>query len=132
MAHNVIQPTVEADFVITEPFELERGGTLESVTLRYVVYGDLERNRDRVVLVCHALSGSARIGDWWAELFSQNSPFNLEQYCFVGVNILGSCYGSSGPTLVNPATGKTFGPDFPIVTIRDIVRSQAKVLDNIG
>lgn len=134
MAQKVIQPTVEADFTFatTEPFELERGGRLQSVTLRYAIYGDLERNRDHVVLVCHALSGSARIGDWWAELFSQNSPFNLEQYCFVGVNILGSCYGSSGPKSVNPATGKPFGPEFPIVTIRDIARSQAKLLDHLG
>ena len=134
MAQQVIQPTVEADFTFSsaEPFELEQGGKLQPVTLHYAIYGDLERNRDRVVLVCHALSGSARIGDWWAELFSQNSPFNLENYCFIGVNILGSCYGSSGPKSPNPATGVPYGPDFPIVTIRDIVRSQAKLLEHLG
>jgi len=132
MSH-VVQPTVEADFTFaaTEPFCLERGGQLQPVTLRYAIYGDLARNRDRVLLVCHALSGSARVADWWPELFSAEGPFDIEQYCVLGVNILGSCYGTTGPKSPNAVTGKNYGPDFPIVTIGDIVRSQAALLDHL-
>jgi homoserine O-acetyltransferase len=129
----VVQPTVEADFTFatTEPFALERGGSLEPVTLHYSIYGDLERNGERVILVAHALSGSARVADWWPGLFGNDGPFNLDQYCVLGVNILGSCYGSTGPKSFNPATQKQYGPDFPLVTIGDIVRAQALLLDHL-
>jgi len=128
-----IQPTVEADFTFAtaEPFQLERGGTLQPVTLHYAIYGDLEKNRDRVILVAHALSGSARVADWWPELFHPDAPFDTERYCYIGVNILGSCYGSTGPISFNPATKRRYGPDFPLVTIGDIVRSQAQLLDHL-
>jgi homoserine O-acetyltransferase len=130
----VIQPAVEADFTfaITEPFALERGGHLQPVTLHYAIYGDLDRSRERVILVCHALSGSARVADWWPELFSQQGPFDIEQYCVIGVNIIGSCYGSTGPTSLNPVDGARYGPDFPLVTVGDIVRSQALLLEHLG
>jgi homoserine O-acetyltransferase len=127
-----VQPTLEADFTIAAPFELERGGQLPSVTLHYAVYGDLERNRDRAVLVCHALSGSARVADWWAEMFGAGLPFDTERCCIVGVNLIGSCYGSTGPASLNPATGATYGPDFPIVTVGDSVRAQALLLTHLG
>jgi homoserine O-acetyltransferase/O-succinyltransferase len=128
-----VQPTVETDFTFatTEPFALERGGALRPVTLHYAIYGDLERNRERVILVGHALSGSARVADWWPELFGAEGPFDIEQYCVIGVNILGSCYGTTGPRSLNPATQKPYGPDFPLVTIGDIVRSQALLLDHL-
>ena len=127
-----IRPDVETDFTITGPFPLERGGALPSVTLRYAIYGDLKRNADRVVLVCHALSGSARVADWWGEMFGHGLPFDSERCCIVGVNIIGSCYGSTGPTSVNPATGKNYGPDFPVVTVGDTVRAQALLLEHLG
>jgi len=94
------------------------------------VYGELNERRDNAVLICHALSGSARAADWWPEMFG--SVFDLSRDCVICTNILGSCYGSSGPTSINPASGKPFGPDFPLVTIRDIVRAQAHVLDELG
>jgi homoserine O-acetyltransferase/O-succinyltransferase len=129
----VVEPTVEADFTFatTEPFALERGGRLGPVTLHYAIYGDLERNRERVILVGHALSGSARVADWWPDLFGADGPFNLDHYCVLGINILGSCYGSTGPKSFNPATEKQYGPDFPLVTIGDIVRTQALLLDHL-
>ena len=129
-----LYPTVEADFVFAEsdPFSLERGGQLQPVTLHYAIYGDLEKNRDRVVLVCHALSGSARVADWWAELFSPDAPFDPEDFVFIGVNILGSCYGSTGPTSLDPKSGKPFGASFPLVTIGDSVRAQANLLNHLG
>jgi homoserine O-acetyltransferase len=83
-------------------------------------------------LVCHALSGSARVADWWPDLFGAEAPFDIEQYCVIGVNILGSCYGSTGPKTIDPRTGKKYGPDFPIVIVSDIVRSQAFLLDHLG
>ncbi len=142
-----LQPTREGDltFAYGEPFRLEAGGTLQPVSIRYAVYGELNERRDNAVLVCHALSGSARVADWWPEMFSspsrQETPrdgkpngavFDLKRDCVICTNILGSCYGSTGPTSVNPATGKPFGPDFPLVTIRDIVRAQAHVLEELG
>jgi homoserine O-acetyltransferase/O-succinyltransferase len=127
-----IKPDIEADFEIAEPFRLEHGGVLPSVTLHYAVYGDLERHRDRVVLVCHALSGSARVADWWAQMFGPGKPFDAERCCILGVNIIGSCYGTTGPTSLNPSTGKKYGPDFPVVTVYDSVRAQALVLNHLG
>jgi homoserine O-acetyltransferase len=128
-----VQPAVEADFTFatTEPFALERGVALQPVTLHYAIYGDIERNRDRVILVGHALSGSARVADWWPDLFGTDGPFNTEHYCVIGVNILGSCYGTTGPKSLNPATQRRYGPEFPLVTIGDIVRSQALLLNHL-
>lgn len=140
-----LQPTREGDltFAYNAPFRLESGGSLQPVSVRYAVYGELNERRDNAVLVCHALSGSARAADWWPEMFSSNpsqaragepggSVFDVSRDCVICTNILGSCYGSTGPTSINPATGKPYGPEFPLITIRDIVRSQARVLDELG
>lgn len=141
-----LQPSREGDLVFAqnEPFCLEAGGSLQPVSIRYAVYGELNEQRDNAVLVCHALSGSARAADWWPEMFSgpsdgeaakdygSGSVFDLSRDCVICTNLLGSCYGSTGPTSLNPATGKPFGPDFPLVTIRDVVRAQAHVLDGLG
>jgi homoserine O-acetyltransferase len=127
-----VEPTREGDltFAYGAPFRLEAGGSLQPVSIRYAVYGGLNERRDNAVLICHALSGSARAADWWPEMFG--NVFDLSRDCVICTNILGSCYGSSGPTSINPASGKPFGPDFPLVTIRDIVRGQAHVLDELG
>ena len=127
-----LQPTREGDvtFAYDAPFQLEAGGALQPVTIRYAFYGELNAARDNAVLVCHALSGSARVADWWPEMFG--AVFDLTSDCVICANILGSCYGSTGPTSINPATDEPYGPDFPIVHIRDIVRTQARVLDELG
>ncbi len=129
-----IEPTHEGDynFAIDEPFPLLSGGQLSPVTLHYAWYGDLDRFSDRVILVCHALSGSARAADWWGDLFGPGLPFDTQNACILCVNILGSCYGSTGPTSENPRTGKPHGGDFPLVTIHDMVRAQAVLLDHLG
>ena len=129
---DTLQPTREGDltFAYGAPFRLEGGGALQPVSIRYAVYGELNERRDNAVLVCHALSGSARVADWWPEMFGR--VFDLGRDCVICTNVLGSCYGSSGPTSIDPATGKPFGPDFPLVTIRDMVRAQAHVLDELG
>ena len=130
-----IEPAVEADFTfaVDEPFRLDAGGCLQPVTLRYALYGKLNESRDNALLVCHALSGSARVADWWPQLLGPNKPFDTTQYCVIGVNAIGSCYGSTGPSSTNPRKpGQLYGGDFPVVTIRDIVRTQARLLDHLG
>ena len=142
-----LEPTREGDVVLAQdaPFRLEAGGSLQPVSIRYAIYGELNERRDNAVLICHALSGSARAADWWPEMFSTpshaksardgdpgGSVFDLSRDCVICTNVLGSCYGSTGPTSVNPATGQPYGPDFPLITVRDIVRAQAQVLDQLG
>jgi homoserine O-acetyltransferase len=102
------------------------------VTLRYAVYGEMNARRDNVLLVCHALSGSARAADWWAPLFGPERPFDLDRFCVLGVNVLGSCYGSTGPKSLNPRTDRPYAGDFPVISILDMVRSQALLLDHLG
>ncbi len=132
-----ILPTYEDDFVFAEeePFALESGGSLQPVKLHYAVYGHLNEKRDNAILVCHALSGSARAGDWWPQLFGADGVFDLSRDCIVCANIIGSCYGSTGPQTIQkagPTTGRPFGADFPLVTVRDWARSQALLLDHLG
>jgi homoserine O-acetyltransferase len=138
-----LQPTREGDLTFADdaPFRLESGGALQPVTIRYAMYGELNAARDNAVLVCHALSGSARVADWWPEMFTAQSAtngsapgavFDLSRDCVICANILGSCYGSTGPTSIDSATGKSYGPAFPVVHIRDIVRTQKLLLDSLG
>jgi len=130
-----IEPTFESDFSFAddEPFKLVAGGSLQPVKLRYAIYGKLNEARDNAMLVCHALSGSARVADWWPQLFGSNKPFDTAQYCVIGVNVIGSCYGSTGPCSAHPQKpGQLYGSDFPVVTIRDMVRAQARLLDYLG
>jgi homoserine O-acetyltransferase len=130
----MIPPTSEGDFAFAAdtPFPLDSGAALQPVTLHYALYGELSPRRDNVVLVCHALSGSARIADWWADMFKPDGAFDTSRYCFLCSNILGSCYGSTGPTTFDPQTGLPYGPDFPLVTVADMVRAQARLLDHLG
>ena len=125
-------PTYEGDFVLDEHLALECGRTLAQPTLHYAVYGRLNAARNNAVLVCHALSGSAQVGSWWPELFAPGALLSLERDCVICVNLIGSCYGSTGPASVDPESGKVYGPDFPLVSVRDNVRAQAKLLKSLG
>ncbi|MSQ96405.1 MAG: homoserine O-acetyltransferase [Gemmataceae bacterium] len=129
-----LEPTFEGDFTFADaaPFALDSGATLSPVTLRYAWYGAMMPARDNVILICHALSGSARVGDWWPDLLGAGKPFDPARHCILGINVIGSCYGSTGPTSLNPATGLRYGGDFPVVSIRDMVRAQAVLLDHLG
>ncbi len=128
-----LEPMHEGDFTFAGdvPFRLEGGDVLGPVTLHYAVYGDLRPGADNVILVCHALSGSARVADWWEDLFGSGRPLDLSRFVVLGVNVLGSCYGSTGPLSVNPATGKPYGGDFPVLAILDMVRAQARLLEHL-
>jgi homoserine O-acetyltransferase/O-succinyltransferase len=128
----VLDPTYEGDFVLAEPLSLECGRTLANPTLHYAVYGRLNAARDNAVLVCHALTGSALVGSWWPEIFAPGAVLSLEHDFVICINMLGSCYGSTGPSSVNPDTGEPYGPDFPLISIRDNVRAQAQLLDSLG
>lgn len=128
----ILAPTYEGDFVLDGDFALECGCTLACPTLHYAVYGRLNAARDNAVLVCHALSGSALVGSWWPEVFAPGAVLSLEHDFVICINMLGSCYGSTGPGSVNPATGEPYGPDFPLISIRDNVRAQARLLDSLG
>ena len=126
------QPTYEGDFVLDEHLLLDCGRTLAGPTLHYAVYGRLNAARDNAVLVCHALSGSAQVGSWWPEILAPGGVLSLEHDCVICVNLLGSCYGSTGPGSVDRETGEVYGPDFPLISIRDNVRAQARLLDSLG
>ncbi|MBV8859042.1 MAG: homoserine O-acetyltransferase [Acidobacteria bacterium] len=128
-----IEPTCEADctFAREDAFRVS-GGELRPLTLRYATYGELNVKRDNAVLVCHALSGSARVADWWPELFGPGRPFDTERHCVIGVNVVGSCYGSTGPRSTDARTGKPYGGDFPLVTVGDMVRAQSVLLARLG
>lgn len=125
-------PAYEGDYVLEEDLELECGRVLARPTLHYAVYGKLNAARDNAVLVCHALSGSALVGSWWPEIFAPGAVLSLEHDFVICINLLGSCYGSTGPGSVDPATSKVYGPGFPLISIRDNVRAQAKLLDSLS
>ena len=134
MTRPTLQPDFEGDFPLNSgaPFALESGAELPQASLHYAMYGKLNDARDNAILVCHALTGSARVADWWPDLFRDGHPLDIEKHCVIGINVLGSCYGSTGPVSINPAQGRRYGADFPVVSIRDIVRGQVQLIDHLG
>jgi homoserine O-acetyltransferase len=127
----LVAPSFEGDFSPGEAFSLEAGGMLPSPTLRYAIYGKPNAAADNVIFVAHALSGSARVADWWPRLFSDGGLLQAGDQCVIGINMLGSCYGSTGPASIDPLTGRPYGPNFPLVSIRDVVTLQARLLDKL-
>jgi homoserine O-acetyltransferase len=128
----LVAPGFEGDFSPGEPFYLEAGGVLASPTLRYAIYGEPNAAGDNVIFVAHALSGSARVADWWPRLFTDGGLLQTGGNCVLGINIPGSCYGSTGPASVDPVTGRPYGPNFPLVTVGDIVTLQAQLLKKLN
>ena len=123
------------------PLALDGGGSLSPVEVAYETYGTLNADASNAVLVCHALtmdqhvaSASPRTGKpgWWTSMVGPGRPIDTDRFCVVCANVLGSCMGSSGPASVDPATGGSFGMAFPVITIRDMVRAQALLLDRLG
>jgi len=117
---------------LSEPFPLECGEVLEPVQVAYRSWGRLNEARSNVVLVCHALTGSADVDDWWEGLLGPGRALDPDTDFIVASNVLGGCYGTSGPA--GPATDDLSppGPDFPEITIRDMVRLQALLLKGLG
>ncbi|MBW4026666.1 MAG: homoserine O-acetyltransferase [Acidobacteria bacterium] len=129
---SIPKPTFEGDFQLDEVVSLESGEVLCRPTQHYAMYGQLNEARDNAVLVCHALSGSALVAEWWPQLFAPGGLLDLKRDCVIGINIFGSCYGSTGPGSIDPQTGNKYGPTFPLINVRDIVRAQAKLIDSLG
>eukprot|EP00041_Stephanoeca_diplocostata_P008847 m.132628 g.132628 ORF g.132628 m.132628 type:complete len:406 (+) comp17504_c0_seq7:293-1510(+) len=119
-------------FVLPE-FQVEHGEILKNVTVRYQTFGTLSERKDNAVVVCHALTGNAAVTNWWPSMVGEGCFIDTRKYFVVCANVLGSCYGTCGPTSINPDTGKKYGATFPYVTIRDTVRLHALMLrDGLG
>jgi homoserine O-acetyltransferase len=145
---------------LPEPLALDCGRTLHPVRIAYETYGTLTREKDNVVLVCHALSGDAHAAGWsatpmeesaldgfraderdiakksglgwWDGMIGPGKAFDTDRYFVVATNLIGGCRGSTGPSSVNPATGKPYGLDFPAVTVADMVRAERALLRELG
>ena len=114
------------------PFALESGESLPSVTVAHRTWGRLDAKGDNAVLVCHALTGSADVDRWWGALLGPGRSLDPDRDFGVCSNVLGGCYGTTGPTSPRPGGHGRWGGDFPAVTVRDIVRVQAALLDALG
>src|SRR5512146_1768117 len=124
-----------------EGLRLECGVTLAPVTVAFETYGRLNRARDNAILVCHALSGGAHAAGWqpaatkpgwWDNMIGPGRSFDTRRYCVISSNVLGSCYGTTGPSSTDPATGAPYGSRFPAVTIADMVNLQRLLIDRLG
>jgi homoserine O-acetyltransferase len=125
-----------------QPIPLKSGAELPAYDIAYETYGELNASRSNAVLVCHALNASHHVAGfyehekdnlgWWDNLVGPGKPLDTRRFFVVGTNYLGSCFGSTGPASVNPATGKPWGADFPVVTVEDWVEAQARLADRLG
>ncbi|MBU4193830.1 MAG: homoserine O-acetyltransferase [Actinobacteria bacterium] len=122
-------------------FLLDSGEKLVPITVAYETYGDLNEDRSNAILVLHALSGDAHAAGlhkgqnkpgWWDDMIGPGRAFDTDKYFVVCSNVLGGCKGTTGPSSINPSTGRPFGTDFPLVTIPDMVRLQGQLLDHLG
>jgi len=114
-----------------QPFALESGSELPGVEIAYRTWGQLSAAGDNAVIVCHALTGSADADDWWADLFGPGRTLDPDRYFIVCANVLGGCYGTTGPASLAP-DGQPWGARFPRVTLRDQVRLQMVLADRLG
>ena len=110
-------------FHYQQDFPLESGVSLPGFQLKYTTLGKLNADRSNVVWICHALTGSSDFTDWWSGLFDEGRFFDPKRYFIICANVLGGCYGSTGPLSLNPKTGKPFYHTFPSVTNRDVVQA---------
>ncbi|EFX05905.1 homoserine O-acetyltransferase [Grosmannia clavigera kw1407] len=119
-------------FAVIPSLELESGDVLHSCPVAYKTWGRLNENADNVLVICHALTGSSDVGDWWAPLLGPGKAFDPRHFFIFCGNVLGSPYGSASPLTADPLTGKRYGPSFPQTTVRDDVHAHRKVLDALG
>ncbi len=130
-----------------QPLPLQSGAVLPAYELVYETYGTLNADKSNAVLICHALNASHHVAGfhagadgqplprsegWWHSMIGPGKPVDTNRFFVIGVNNLGSCFGSTGPTHTNPATGQPWGADFPVVTVEDWVNAQARLLDALG
>jgi homoserine O-acetyltransferase/O-succinyltransferase len=119
-------------FQYRQPFVLENGQSLPELTIAYHSYGQLNANKDNVIWVCHALTANSDAKDWWPGMIGDGLLFDTSKYFVICANIVGSCYGSTGPLSTNPQTGKPYFDSFPVVTIRDMVKAHILLREDLG
>lgn len=119
-------------FESSEPFHLESGETLPGLTVAYHTYGTLNPDRSNVIWVMHGLTANSDVADWWPGTVGKGLFLDPEKYFIVCANMLGSCYGTTGPNFVNPLTGRPWCDDFPKVTIRDMVAAHKLLARHLG
>jgi homoserine O-acetyltransferase len=153
--------TVETRYLdLPKPVRLDCGRELHSIRVAYETYGTLSPRRDNVILVCHALSGDAHAAGlattpsgestrdgfgatdrdgpagqglgWWDGMIGPGKAFDTDRFFVVSTNLLGGCRGTTGPSSIDPATGSEYGPDFPVITVADMVRTERAFLDELG
>src|SRR3954469_11395801 len=112
-----------AQYKHNRAFQLECGKSLPSIDIAYSTYGTLNEAKDNVIYVCHALTANADVAGWWPGMVGDDSVFNPQKYFIVCANLLGSCYGSTGPSSINPETNEKYGANFPLLTVRDLVKA---------
>jgi homoserine O-acetyltransferase/O-succinyltransferase len=125
-----------------QPLRLKGGAELPAYEIAYETYGELNAQRSNAVLVCHALNASHHVAGyyaeqpdnigWWDNLVGPGKPLDTRRFFVVGSNYIGSCFGSTGPASIHPATGRPWGADFPVVTVEDWVEAQARLADRLG
>ena len=115
-----------------QPFKLENGQMLNGIDVAYHTYGNLNNDQSNVVWICHHLTANSDAALWWSGVVGKGAIFDPDKYFIVCANILGSCYGSTGPLSVNPETGKPYYITFPQVTIRDMVKAHILLREHLG
>ena len=115
-----------------QPFELERGGILPELTIAFSTYGKLNAAHDNVIWVCHALTADSDVASWWPHTVEAGKFLDPARWFTVCANIVGSCYGTTGPASPDPATGKPYYGAFPPVTVRDMARANLLLADHLG
>src|SRR5664280_1863725 len=122
------------------PVKLELGGELPSVTVAFETYGQLSAKKDNAVLVCHAISGDSHVAQhddvddpgWWDIMVGPGKPIDTDRCFVICPNLLGGCRGTTGPSSINPSTGNPYGPDFPTITIGDMVEVERRLIEHLG
>ncbi|MSQ50718.1 MAG: homoserine O-acetyltransferase [Betaproteobacteria bacterium] len=130
------------DRFFSEPLRFRSGAVLDAYTLRYETYGTLNANKSNAVLVCHALNAAHHVAGyyaddpqnigWWDNMIGPDKPLDTNRFFVIGVNNLGGCFGSTGPSNIDPKTGVPYGSTFPVVTVEDWVNAQARLADTLG
>ncbi|MFY7982696.1 MAG: homoserine O-acetyltransferase MetX, partial [Limnohabitans sp.] len=124
------------------PLPLQSGASIRGYSLSYETYGTLNADQSNAVLICHALNASHHVAGvyadqpnntgWWDNMIGPGKSLDTDRFFVIGVNNLGSCFGSTGPMHINPETGREYGADFPVITVEDWVNAQARLLDALG
>ena len=137
MSLGVVKPEI---LHFAEPLSLQSGASITNYNLVVETYGQLNAKKNNAVLICHALNASHHVAGisadnpenigWWDNMVGPGKPVDTNKFFVIGVNNLGSCFGSTGPMSINPATGKPYGASFPVVTVEDWVNAQARVADH--